>query len=867
MKRKTFLTWMGLSFLATISPVAIAAWLEPAKSQTITDTTMSSGDTVLFYVAPNGDDSWSGTLEQANSTQTDGPFATLQQARDAIRQLKSQQGGTLQQPVTVFVRGGTYFLSETLKFTFEDSGTEAFPITYKAYPNENPVISGGKLIQDWQQQGQVWVANLPEVKQGNWYFRLLRVGDDWAIRARYPNYEPNNPLQGGWLYAQRQGMFNVAVGNVNNVGDKLVWNILVPAAGTYRVWLRYAHKMQNPLDERMTLRVGSNQPVTLRNLPSTGDWNNYSWAETGTLDLATGEQQLVWQNTKGGGINLDAFCLTDDPNWSPVTAIKIASEGEATQVTQPQDGKNLLLVHAETYQQAVGSKLRILSQQSIRDRLAVDPTQFPNWQNWEGAEVHIFPNWGWVNAIIPVTQVDPETATLYLESSQDIRPGNRFFIANAKEALDSPGEWCLDKSTGELLYWPQEPNFPSNVEVVAPTLERLMVLEGNAPNNQFVQQLHFSGLTFTDTDYNLQSDYYLQSDADAAIWLLNTQQCVIENCRFVKLGGYGIKLGRRSHDNKITQNQIRDLGQGGVILVGNNLNKPVNNLIAANDIQNCGQVYKHVAGVIATSGDKNRIVHNRIARMPRYGISLKSFNRKHYSHNNLVEYNEISDTNLETNDAGAIETLGADRQPSGNIIRFNQIRNVVGMRTTANGKIVSPYFTWGIYLDDYSSGTTVFGNIVVDTVLGAICLHGGKDNVVENNIFINGSEMQIRLQPKDAFMKGNVFRHNIVVYNQPQAMLLYCNKNWSRDRLSECDLNLYWHSGNLNLATTERAITPVGNFRQWQEAGFDRNSLITEPLFVALRQGEFKLKSNSPVFTLDFQEIPAERIGLKGFNP
>jgi hypothetical protein len=47
----------------------------------------------------------------------------------------------------------------------------------------------------------------------------------------------------------------------------------------------------------------------------------------------------------------------------------------------------------------------------------------------------------------------------------------------------------------------------------------------------------------------------------------------------------------------------------------------------------------------------------------------------------------IIDTNLETNDTGGIEPLGRDRQDSGNIIRYNLIRNVVGLKTSPKNKI------------------------------------------------------------------------------------------------------------------------------------------------------------------------------------
>ncbi|HMN28057.1 MAG TPA: hypothetical protein PKE45_07870, partial [Caldilineaceae bacterium] len=69
-------------------------------------------DSLTFYVATNGNNDWSGQLSAPNAQQSDGPFATLAGARDAIRALKAQ--GDPNQPITVFVRGGKYFLAKTL---------------------------------------------------------------------------------------------------------------------------------------------------------------------------------------------------------------------------------------------------------------------------------------------------------------------------------------------------------------------------------------------------------------------------------------------------------------------------------------------------------------------------------------------------------------------------------------------------------------------------------------------------------------------------------------------------------------------------------------------------------------------------------
>ncbi len=874
MKRRTFLSLIGLSFFTTISLMAIVTMVEPETFDS-TSSFLSKGlKPLLFYVAPNGNDNWSGKYQSPTTNQQDGPFATIHRARDAIRELKHQQGGTLKQPVTVFLRGGTYYLSNPLTFVSEDSGTVEFPITYKAYPKEKPIISGGKPITDWRKQGNLWVAKLPEVKTGQWYFRSLRVNDEWAIRARYPKFDSDNPLTGGWLYtkhpkafARKKGEFNSSVGRIHNRGDKLQWDIEVPSSGEYHVWLRYGNNMKaygvENMGNRTALGFNNDVSVVLPDLPDTGNFKNFRWQLVTTVDLLPGRQKLEWENIKGGGLNLDAFCLTNDRDWNPDDAISI-NKNEA-KIQSPKSGKHFILVHAETFVNAIGKDIAILPEKPIRDRLTVTSEQFPNWQNWQDAEVHVFPYRGWVNAILPITSLDRQSNTIHVRSKHNIEPGNRFFIANVREALTTPGEWYLDKNQGELIYWAKSSNFPNNTEIIAPKIDKLIVLEGNPSKRQYVQYLSFQGLTFTDTRYSLTDNYYIS--ADAAIWLSTTRKCTIEDCNFVRLGGYGVRIERKSHGNHITKNTMSYLGQGGIILLGDTANQPFNNLIAGNEIHDCGQVYKHVAGVYIISGSNNRIAHNHIYRMPRYGVSLKSLGDKRYSHNNAIEFNKIIDTNLETSDTGAIETLGRDKQISGNVIRYNLIRNVVGMGTKGNSEIISPYYTWGIYLDDYSSGTKVYGNIIVGTVLGGICIHSGKDNRIENNIFIDGSEMQIRLQPRDDFMTGNIFSNNIIVYKNPKALLWYSyKKHWRQKDTVISDRNLYWHTGNLNLATTRKAITPEGNWQEWQDAGFDNNSLIGDPLFIDPDKDIFRVNSNSPAWKIGFKSIPINSIGIEGFK-
>ena len=140
-------------------------------------------DSLEFYVSPTGDDKNPGTEEK--------PFASLIQARDAVRE-RTKTGQTAD--ITVFLRAGTYELKAPLLFGPEDSGTDKFSITYIGCPGEKPVISGGRRITGWKPgPDKIWQAELPEVKAQKWYFRQLFVDGKRATRARTPNADSKAP--------------------------------------------------------------------------------------------------------------------------------------------------------------------------------------------------------------------------------------------------------------------------------------------------------------------------------------------------------------------------------------------------------------------------------------------------------------------------------------------------------------------------------------------------------------------------------------------------------------------------------------------------------------------------------------------------
>ena len=147
-------------------------------------TTCTGLDAAEFHVAPAGSDTNPGT--------TTAPFATLARARDAVR----ASGVLGREPVTIHVQPGVHYLSDTLVFTAADSGTAAAPVVYQADPGGEVVLSGGlRLNLAWEPyKDGIFRAKMPAMAQIDQLF----VDGVRQNMARYPNYDPDQPMMHGF---------------------------------------------------------------------------------------------------------------------------------------------------------------------------------------------------------------------------------------------------------------------------------------------------------------------------------------------------------------------------------------------------------------------------------------------------------------------------------------------------------------------------------------------------------------------------------------------------------------------------------------------------------------------------------------------
>jgi len=94
-----------------------------------------SQQSIYFYVSSSGKDSNPGSIEK--------PFASLEKARKEVRKILSKENSI---SVTVYLRGGNYFIKNSVVFDSLDSGTGDNAVTYTSYNNETVSFSGGVSI-------------------------------------------------------------------------------------------------------------------------------------------------------------------------------------------------------------------------------------------------------------------------------------------------------------------------------------------------------------------------------------------------------------------------------------------------------------------------------------------------------------------------------------------------------------------------------------------------------------------------------------------------------------------------------------------------------------------------------------------------
>jgi len=410
-----------------------------------------------------------------------------------------------------------------------------------------------------------------------------------------------------------------------------------------------------------------------------------------------------------------------------------------------------------------------------------------SWKTLTNAEVIVMSRW--VESRLPIASVDEKERliTFRKRSVFELGAGDLYYVENALELLDEPGEWCLDAATGTVYYLPRSGERMDRVDAIAPRLAQVARFEGKPEQGQFVEQIVLRGLTFAHTEWcfpegfqsatngfqvSLASKAEVGGFAQAAIGVPaavrgeGVRLCSFEKCTFANLGTYGLELARGCESNLITHCEFMDLGAGGVKIGETRIRETAAEQTRANEISDCrihdgGKMFPSAIGIwIGQSSDNvvsQNLIHDffytgiSIGWTWGYGPSLAGNNRVEFNHVHHIGIKSDGDGPI-LSDMGGIYTLG--KQPGTKIVN-NLWHDIAGIQ----------YGGWGIYLDEGSSGVLVQSNVVYRTTHGGFHQHYGETTLVQNNIFASARDHQIqrtRPEPHVSFS----FQTNIVYFDK-----------------------------------------------------------------------------------------------------
>jgi hypothetical protein len=485
----------------------------------------------------------------------------------------------------------------------------------------------------------------------------------------------------------------------------------------------------------------------------------------------------------------------------------------------------------------------------------------PTWRNLQDVEIMGITKW--LDNRLPIESVNAQTRTvtfdrpsLFALVSGD-KPGP-YWVENVFEALETPGQWYLDRPRGVLYYLPRPGEEMASAEIIAPRLSQVVRAVGRAGTP--VHDLRFEGLIFAHTEWQPPADYAssLQAgiEVPGALLFNYAERCAVTGGSIEHIGNYGVEVNVGCADIEIARNQITDIGAGG-IRIGHFFSWETDGsgqltergrqrkaampkgprsqriTVADNVIAHCGRFTPEAVGVFVGDNANNKVIYNHIYDLFYSGISVGSvqdFGPNHAA-DNVIEFNHVHDIGQGMlSDLAGIYTCSTP----GTRIRYNLVHDVSRR----------DYGGWGIYPDEGSHDLLIQKNLVYRCQDGALFAHHNHKITAENNIFALNRIAQVDRGGIGGFEL--TCRRNLLYFKEGKAVGGYGNGNCGRE-VCAFDQNLYWNASGRAVLFGRKSLA------EWQAMGQDKSSLIADPLFVDPEKGDFKLRTGSPAARIGFE--------------
>ncbi|MET9148248.1 right-handed parallel beta-helix repeat-containing protein [Streptomyces sp. NPDC004042] len=333
----------------------------------------------------------------------------------------------------------------------------------------------------------------------------------------------------------------------------------------------------------------------------------------------------------------------------------------------------------------------------------------------------------WTNSASGTDRTGPSWDTTTVDSA---RYSGVAHFENARELLDTPGEFVWDSAAHTVTYLPREGENPRRSRAVTPVTEGLLVLDGahdvrvsgigfayaayRQPDTDEGYAGTQAGLTLTGATGPVDHAGRFYTKPAAALTVRAGRHVVIDHGSFSHLGGAGVVFEQGTQDSTLTRSRFTDLSSGAAY-IGDTEPMPApeltgaRNTVSYNTVSHTGVEYTDSVGIWAGYEAGTVIDHNTLDHLPYSGISVgwgwnQPEARQSVLRDNRITDNRITDVMLvedAQHDGAAIYTQGA--QP-GTVVSGNYINRSAYGNTERDGN--------GIYLDEQSSHITVARNVI-----------------------------------------------------------------------------------------------------------------------------------------------------------
>ncbi|WP_235293788.1 right-handed parallel beta-helix repeat-containing protein [Portibacter lacus] len=460
----------------------------------------------------------------------------------------------------------------------------------------------------------------------------------------------------------------------------------------------------------------------------------------------------------------------------------------------------------------------------------------------------------WDFTIRHVDKIDKDSLALFT-SGQGMKPWNplkkdgRIILENYKAALDAKGEWFLSKN-GILSYIPLPGQTIENTEIIAPVLDNLIKINGDATKNKLVEHITFEGIAFKHSHYKMPRSGFEPNQAaiaiSSSIMLEGAKHITFSNCEISQVGQHAIWFGKGCSFSKVTHCFINNIGGGGIYLGDKAALDGVehtNHITLDNNIiQSGGQEFPPAVGVWVGHSSDNSITHNDIGNFYYSGVSVGWVwgYKPSLAKRNIITHNHIHHIGWDLlSDMAAVYSLG---KSEGTVISNNIVHHVHAYS----------YGGWGLYTDEGSSDIVMENNLVYSTKTGGFHQHYGENNIMKNNIFAYAKLYQAQCTRVEDHRSFD-FSNNIIVFDEGVVL----KGAWNKIDI-KMDHNLYWNTGGDSYDFNGQS------FREWQQSGHDVNSLIANPNFIDAPNFDFRFQNTETIDKINFKPFDFSKAGVYG---